>query len=164
MEDVELSHLIEILNQEVELLERLHGVLVSQQEALVAGDVEGITTSIEQQIDILNRIGTIEERRKQLVEAYASIDEDSSIKIDQMIEIAPDYLASRLKRIRSSLKEVIEAIGKVNAQNGMLINQSLAYIDNTIKMIAGEDDSSKVYTPNGELTCSTGQIAINRTI
>ena len=48
--------------------------------------------------------------------------------------------------------------------NNMLISQSLSYIDRTLKMIAGEDPTSKVYTSTGELKCRTGRIAMDRKI
>ena len=163
MKTAELADLVELLSQEVDLLEKLHSVLVSQQEALVEGDVERISALVEEQISVLNLVGEVEARRKALLAACGS-DEGKPIRIDALIDIAPDYLATRLSSIRTALREVIEAIGKVNSQNGMLINQSLAYIDNTIKMIAGEDQTSTVYTPNGEVTRNTGQIAIDRTV
>ena len=66
--------------------------------------------------------------------------------------------------LREALREVIEAIGRVNRQNDTLIRQSLSYIDRTLKLVAGEDAASTVYTLNGEVKCPTGQIVLNRTV
>lgn len=164
MESAHLNELVEILNQEVDLLLRLHSTLCAQQQALVEDRVDRVTSSVEEQIEILNLIGQIEERRRSILASYSGEDEVENIKIDNLIDSAPDHLASRLSAIKKALKEVIDAIGKVNTQNGMLINQSLSYINNTIRLVAGEDQGSAVYTQDGDLTCATGHIAINRTI
>ncbi len=164
MEIARLNDLVTILNEEVDLLARLHSTLLAQQQALVDGDVEQVTATVEEQIEILRAIGAIEEKRTAILASENHEGDVTKLKLDHLIDAAPDYLASELSRTKQALKNVLDAIGRVNTQNGMLINQSLAYIDNTIKLVAGEDRTSAVYTPQGDVKRTTGHIVINRTI
>jgi flagellar biosynthesis/type III secretory pathway chaperone len=165
LDELRLRELTDILDGEVELLQKLHTILSEQQAALVKGDVEAIRRNVEGEIKTLNQIGRLEERREATFEALRKTGDDGKItRLQNLIEEVGGQDSSRLRKIRTSLQETLIAIGKVNKHNGMLINQSLSYIDRTLRMIAGEDDTSKVYTPEGEVKCRTGQIVVNRKI
>jgi flagellar biosynthesis/type III secretory pathway chaperone len=164
MESRTVEDLTDILETEIELLRRLHALLAEEQAALVRGDVEKIRETVEGQIGVLSEISGLEDKR---LSALAVLSPNGAspeeTKLQRIIEAAPQY-AARLTSVRNALREVLEAIGAINGHNGMLINQSLSYIDRTLKSIAGEDPSSKVYTDRGELRCRTGRIAVDREV
>ena len=165
MSEIKISDLIEILTTEIGLLKKLHITLADEQKALVANDVEQIKCNVEKQISILRDIAELEDRRQTVLRDLSNDDAQvEKVKLGALVGGMAGEEADRLERIRISLREILEAIGTVNRNNGMLINQSLSYIDATLKIIAGEDASSKVYTANGEVTCRTGQIALNNKI
>lgn len=162
MSEPELNELIEILTAEVDLLTRLHSILSKEQDALVTGDVDRIRRTVEEQISVLQEVAVLENRRTTVLENIGGPEGTARDgKLGTLIEQAFGEKADRLKEIRTSLRAMLEAIGTVNSNNGMLINQSLSYIDKTLKMIAGEDDTSRVYTSDGEVKCRTGQIVLN---
>ena len=165
MEDQALERLIAILAKETDLLLELHAALADQQDALKAGDAGKIKHSVEIQIAILSRISGLERERLELV-AMLRAGKDcggKDVTLTLLIDVAPRH-AERLREVRTALADVLKAIGTLNKHNGMLINQSLSYIGKTRRMIAGEDTSSTVYTPDGELTCATGRLAVDRKI
>jgi flagellar biosynthesis/type III secretory pathway chaperone len=165
MEDEALDRLITILGCEVGLLKDLRDLLAAQQEALVAGKVEDIKQSVEGQISILGEISGLERERTVLVESVRPGGDagKGDLTLARLMETAPAY-GDRLREVRTALQGVLEAIGTLNKHNGMLINQSLAYIGKTLRMIAGEDVSSTVYTSAGEVTCPTGRLAVDRKV
>jgi len=164
MEDEPLEQLIAILGEETDLLQELRDVLAAQQQALVRGDVEEIKRSVEGQIATLSRVAKLERERISALEAVRSGEEDhQDLTLSHLIEAAPEH-GERLREVRAALKDVLEAIGKVNKHNGMLINQSLSYIGKTLRTIAGEDTASTVYTSDGEVSCPTGRLAVDRKI
>jgi flagellar biosynthesis/type III secretory pathway chaperone len=165
MEEEALEQLITILDKETTLLKDLHTTLAIQQEALVGGNVEEIRQSVEGQIETLSEISKLERKRTALLDALelGETDETNDTTLTHLIEVAPQH-AERLREVRQALKEVLEAIGTLNKHNGMLINQSLSYIGKTLRMIAGEDTSSTVYTVDGDVTCPTGRLAVDREI
>lgn len=164
MEDEALEKLIAILGRETELLEDLHRLLAAQQDALVKGKVEDIKQSVEGQIATLSELSKLERDRIYLLgKLQMDGGGEEDLTLTNLIELAPEH-GERLREVRAALKDVVEAIGTLNKHNGMLINQSLSYISKTLKTIAGEDKASTVYTSDGEVTCPTGRLAVDRQI
>lgn len=164
MEEEALDQLIAILGKETGLLQDLQTRLAAQQDALVRGKVEEIKQSVEGQIATLSEISNLERERITLLGAVQSgTDDEEDLTLSHLIEAAPRH-GERLREVRAALKDVLEAIGTLNKHNGMLINQSLSYIGKTLRTIAGEDTSSTVYTPDGDVTCPTGRLAVDRKI
>lgn len=164
MDQRALEDMIDVLTREVDLLGRLHSVLQDQQAALVKGDVEAIRLSVEAQIEVLKTVAQLEERRKSAIRALEGSSDGEAVKLETLIADAPDSEASKLREIRTSLMEILEGIGNVNRHNNMLIGQSLSYIDSTLRMIAGEEESSKVYTADGRIKGTTGRIGIDNKV
>jgi flagellar biosynthesis/type III secretory pathway chaperone len=161
----DMRGLIDALRDEVELLDKLHSVLCEQRSALAGGDTQQIRRTVEQQIAILKRVGALETKRQALLAGMTDLTGDGKLpSLSILIEHAAEADARHLRQTRDSLCRVVEGIGNVNRQNDMLIRQSLSYIDRMLRMIAGEDDSSRVYTVDGEVTCPTGRIVVDRKI
>ncbi len=163
MEEEALERLIAILGKETGLLQHLHATLAAQQNALVQGNVEEIRQSVEGQIATLGEISDLERERGSLLGVILSGDGKQDVTLSHLIEAAPQH-GERLREVRSALRDVLEAIGTLNKHNSMLIGQSLSYIGKTLRMIAGEDTSSTVYTADGGVTCPTGRLAVDRKI
>jgi flagellar biosynthesis/type III secretory pathway chaperone len=165
MEEEALDRLIAVLVREIGLLKDLHIRLTAQQDALVKGDVDGVKQSVEGQIVTLSEISGLERERIALLGSLQAAEaaDRQDVTLTDLIASAPEH-GERLKDVRAALKDVLEAIGTVNKHNGMLINQSLAYIGKTLKTIAGEDTASTVYTSDGQVTCPTGRLAVDRKI
>jgi flagellar biosynthesis/type III secretory pathway chaperone len=120
---------------------------------------------VESQILILSDVSRLEDERLAALTPLGLPGEESQgTRLETLIKEAPEREAQGLREVGASLRAVLEAIGSVNNHNGMLINQSLSYIDRTLKMIAGEDSSSTVYTSEGRVKSRTGQIAVDRKI
>jgi flagellar biosynthesis/type III secretory pathway chaperone len=154
MDCADLRRLGEILSREVELLRDLQKVLGEERDVLVCGDVEAIRRSVEDQIRILEEIGRLEAERGEAVKRLnAAADGVELASLGDVIEAAPEGEAGSLKEARAALRQVLDAIGTVNRHNGMLIKQSLSYIDRTLKLVAGEDPASATYTHDGEIKC-----------
>jgi flagellar biosynthesis/type III secretory pathway chaperone len=161
----DLRKVIATLATEVDLLWKLCSVLEAEQEALVRGNVEDLKGSVESQICLMKEIAALEDERQSLVRSDSRAHPDAKpLRLEALIEGAPAEEAASLGSMKAALREVVDALGRVNTHNNLLIRQSLAYIDKTLKMAAGEDTASAVYTSNGGVKCPTGQIVLNRTI
>lgn len=164
MERRNLNRIIEILVEEVGLLGDLHSVLEAEQRALVDGRVEEIHRCVEKQISILDAVSRLEEGRLTVLDEAGLPADGDDRRLGNLIETAPEPEAGRLREIRAALRDVTQALGSVNKHNNLLISQSLSYIDSSLKLIAGEDASSKVYRADGSVTCPTGRIAVDRKV
>jgi flagellar biosynthesis/type III secretory pathway chaperone len=159
----DLAGIVDILTKEVDLLRKLHSVLVLEQEALVRGDAEGIRDRVEGQIEVVKGLAVLEEKRKA---AFTDIcpdgDTEDGIGFQTVIDMAGDEYAGPLEAIRSSMRDVLKSLGQVNRQNDLLIRQSLSYVDRTLRAIAGETAGSEVYDSKGDVRSATGRIAVDR--
>jgi flagellar biosynthesis/type III secretory pathway chaperone len=161
----DLRKVIETLSREVDLLWKLASVLETEQGSLVRGDVEGLRGNVESQIALVREIASLEEVRRSLVRPDGRQEHGAKgPNLEALIAAAPADEAASLDGIRSALRAVLDALGRVNKHNNLLIRQSLAYIDKTLKLAAGEDAAGAVYTSNGDVRCPTGQIKVDRTV
>ncbi|HVP58685.1 MAG TPA: flagellar protein FlgN [bacterium] len=161
----DLRKVIATLAKEVDLLWKLCGLLEGEQKALVQNNVDDLKASVEAQIALMKEIGALEDERQGLVRSTTGAGPDTKpVKLDTLIEAAPAEEAASLGTVQAALREVVVALGRVNTHNNLLIRQSLAYIEKALKLAAGEDTASAVYTPNGDLKCATGQIVVDRTV
>jgi flagellar biosynthesis/type III secretory pathway chaperone len=163
MRSAELDEFIDILNAELGLLSSLYEVLREQQEALVAGNTEEISGTVERQIAIVGEITGLEKRRKAVMDRVINVDGDQS-EIDAILGVASENQANRISDITRCLKDALDSLGTVNERNGMLIRQSMSYIDSTIKLLAGGGSPAETYTAEGEIECPTREVALNKRI
>jgi len=161
----DLSKLVDILTGEVDLLRKLYFALKDEQDALVRGDVEGITDRVEGQIGIIKDLAVLEEERRAAFRAMCPEEPpDAEIKLNTIIDLAGGEQAEHLETMRSSMRDVLKSLGEVNRQNDVLIRQSLSYVDRTLRALAGENAGSEVYNASGTLKGATGQIAVDREV
>ncbi len=163
MTNSQLEDFIEILSGELDLLTHLHSALVDQQKCLVSGDVEQVSREVERQIAIVSEIGRLEERRKAMLQSIAPVGEDA-MDLERIIGDASEEQAERIRGIVDCLREALESLGTVNKRNGMLIRQSMSYIDKTIKMIAGGGAPTETYTSECGIECPTRQVVLDEQI
>jgi flagellar biosynthesis/type III secretory pathway chaperone len=163
MRTAELDEFIDILNAELSLLSRLCAVLREQQEALVAGKIEAISGTVEQQIAIVAEITGLEQSRKGVTNRILETDGDGS-ELAAVLGVASENQAARINDIAKCLKDALDSLGTVNERNGMLIRQSMSYIDSTIKLLAGGGSPAETYTADGDIECPTREVALNRQI
>jgi len=161
MEKRDLQALTVVLTTEVDLLERLLATLREEQGILVEGKAEKIKQTVENQINLVSKLAAVERERQAVL---TNLNRDGrygkDVKMDLLVEAAGED-APELRSLRATLREVLETLGAVNKRNGMLIRQSLSYIDRTIRLIAGEDGSAKQYTSNGNLRSVVGSVAVD---
>jgi flagellar biosynthesis/type III secretory pathway chaperone len=163
MKNRQLEEFIGILNEELDLLSHLHSILTEQQDALIEGSAEKIKEKVESQISAVTQIAELEERRKSILREIVPAD-DTHDNLDTVLGIASGDQAERLSQTAVYLREALESLGLVNRRNGMLIRQSMSYIDKTIKLVAGADSAGETYTPEGAIQSTTRQIALDSEI
>ena len=161
MEKRDLQALTVVLTTEVDLLERLLATLREEQGILVEGKAERIKQTVEDQINLVSELAGVERERQAILTNFNPEGRrGEDVKMDLVVEAAGED-APALRALRTALRDVLENLGDVNKRNGMLIRQSLSYIDRTIRLIAGEDGSAKQYTSNGDLRSVVGSVAVD---
>ena len=78
--------------------------------------------------------------------------------------IEPGYPASM--HTSAGLIDVHERIQHANRHNGLLIRQSMKYVDRTLQILSGDDAPTGVYAGSGKLATrnSAGQAVVDRVV
>ena len=163
MKSAQLDDFIDILNTELDLLSRLHAVLAEQQDALVAGQIDDISTGVEQQIAIVSEMARLEERREAVMDGLAQAGGDGPA-LEAILGVASENQAVRINGVVEGLRDALESLGTVNKRNGMLIRQSMSYIDRTVKLLASGGAPAETYTAEGGIESPTREVALNKRI
>ena len=145
--------LIDIIEKEVNTFEQLLDTLQNQQKALVTHSVDEIDAAVGKQQALSDQTTTLEKARVLVVEEMAetlSVD-PKTLTISRLVESMPTSDAERLTWMRESLMEVQDRISATNLHNTLLIKQSLKYVDKTMQILSGGEDSSGAYAQSGKV-------------
>ena len=145
--------LIDIIDKEVNTFEQLLDTLQYQQRALVTHAVDEVEAAVGKQVALSDQTSILEKARVLVVAELAetlSVD-PKSLTISRMIEFLPSSQAEQLVTMRASLGEIQEKILNTNRHNTQLIKQSLKYVDKTMQILSGGEDSSGAYAQSGKV-------------
>jgi flagellar biosynthesis/type III secretory pathway chaperone len=155
--------LIDIIDKEVNTFEQLLDTLQNQQKALVTHKVDEVEAAVGKQVALSDQTSILEKARVLVVQELAetlSVD-PKSLTISRMIEFLPVAQAEKLVSMRASLGEIQGKILNTNRHNTLLIKQSLKYVDKTMQILSGGEDSSGAYAQSGKVEVSA---ASHRTV
>ena len=145
--------LIDIIEKEVSTFEQLLEMLQHQQKALVTHAVDEIEAAVDQQHSLADQTSILENARVLVVEELAealSVD-PKTLTISRLLEFMPSSDAERLTWMRESLVDIQDQIAETNRHNTLLIKQSLKYVDKTMQILSGGEDSSGAYAQSGKV-------------
>ena len=144
--------LLDILTKECGLYRDLFDLSRKKSELIVDGNVDGLTgiLSVEQQLII--ELGFLETQREQLIEVWArdkAIDPQRAT-LSQIMPLLKGKTQKRMEQVWNDLNEVISQQRQINDLNESLIKNNLEYIDFSIKLLAGQDESGTLYSKGGK--------------
>ena len=152
-----IDGLLDVLVAECRLYKDLYDLSLKKSEFIVDGNVDGLTgiLSVEQQLII--ELGFLENQREQLIETWAiakGID-PQRVTLSQIMPFLEGNSKKNLEQIRKDLDEVILQQRQINDLNESLIKNNLDYIDFSIKLLAGQDESGTTYSKGGKTPVKT---------
>jgi hypothetical protein len=129
---------IDIVEEESLCLEEFLELLVNQQKYLVENDLEKLKDGVARQQEIISRVKTLEKQRGKLVAEYSETEDvnPGDITITCLARKAGGQIADKLLELQNSLLSLHEKIEKARRKNEFLIENSMKYIDGTIRLIA----------------------------
>ncbi|HEQ98692.1 MAG TPA: hypothetical protein ENO22_05055 [candidate division Zixibacteria bacterium] len=141
------NKIISVVEEESLCLEEFLELLVSQQKYLVENDLENLKDGVARQQEIISRVKALEKKRAQLVARYSETEDvnPSDITISCLARKAGGQIADKLLELQNSLLSLHERIEKARRKNEFLIENSMKYIDGTIRLIAESGTQKKGY-------------------
>lgn len=160
--DTIILQLIDVIQKEVEMFERLLKTMKEEQAALVGHDVEALERTVEVQRDLTEKAAALERARAEVVRSLCeSMGEDPSVlTMKQIIEKVGAPHDERLGALRQDLLDLHEEIQRSNQQNALLVKQSMKYVDKSLQILTGEGPATGVYAKTGKVASETTSRAV----
>ncbi|MCR4427038.1 MAG: flagellar protein FlgN [Firmicutes bacterium] len=150
------ERLLGILELELSLYSELLTLTRAQRPLITAGDVTELSSAVSRAENTIYRIREAEVSLLRLEKEFTleTGAQGSETTLAALVSSLPDQERTACERARSQIEQVLSSIGTENAINEALLRDSLAYIENLVKLIAraeGEPHSGTIYGRLGRL-------------
>ncbi|MCD6115739.1 flagellar protein FlgN [bacterium] len=145
-----INELTSVVEQEVEAFRILLDGLLEHQTTIVRGDTESVSKSLHKVEKLVKETRKIkDEVRGKKNDLAKVLNVDGNIPIEQIVPMVEERYAERLNELRNMLNALSGKISEANSRNLYLLNHSLRFVDNCIKMLAQGGDQQVSYSKRG---------------
>jgi flagellar biosynthesis/type III secretory pathway chaperone len=165
MSDNLVKGLVEVVNDEIRLFNRLLDLLVTEQAALLDDDLEAIEGGLTEKRQVAEEATRLEIARRQAVaEVSCRLDMDpSDPSLGRIIAALDCGPGEELAGMRQTLLNLNQRIRQANESNAFLIRQSRRYTDRCLNILTGQADDRNRYGKSGRRRpAGAGQSLLNR--
>ena len=151
--DQAVLELIDILDRQRELYQRLLEIAKAKQPVLVKGDLAKLEEFTKQEEQIVVQVGKLEEQRSRVHQALANHFHfpEPEITLSEIAAKVSAELSDKLSQVGDGLKDTLNELKDVNNLNSVLIKQSLDYIEFTVNLITSIGETPSYPEKPGEL-------------
>lgn len=161
-----INKLTETVSQEVRQYELFLQLLTEQQNHLVENDLDGLNSVISQQEEAIVRSRDLEKTRMRVVNELSNhLDADpNDLTLSRITRDLSKPQAERLEAMQKKLLDLHAKINRVKSKNEFLIQKSMEYIGDAVKLFASVADDKSVYADKKAKDGKPSSIAVNRTV
>lgn len=152
LSSVSIEPIIRVLKELIQLHQQLLDTSERKKQTLVEGNVDALTQLLKEEAKLVKELGKCEEERvfqlKQYLQVRGMKEENFSLR--QLIEIVIEPKQQKvLVEQLNQLQEVVGSIQEINQLNTKLLEDSLAYVNQSIELITDvRDDEINYKRPN----------------
>lgn len=146
-----VANLTETVEKEVKAFHALFDVLMGQQASILQGDAESVSKSNEEVERIVSETKQLENEvrgKSRILSEHFDADEDLSLS--RIIPLVEDRYAARLSELRELLITLHAKIQRTNQRNSYLLENSLRFIDESSRILAGGISGDISYSKEGK--------------
>jgi flagellar biosynthesis/type III secretory pathway chaperone len=166
MSDPLVVKLIEIVNAEIRVFNRLLEVLQQEQQALCEDDLPAIEACVAAKKDAAEEARRMETERLLVVQKISKLLElePENCTLSRLVEVVEGWQGEELARMRETLMELNQRIRTTNESNAFLIRQSMRYTERCLDILSGQPGNRGVYGQFGRSRRGSGlRTLVNRT-
>ncbi len=164
--EIIVEELIRTISSEIDAFNELLLTLREKQRAIVEGAVDRLNKSVEDESKLANQTKVLEaeriERTKELAEKLEM--ENLNPKLSEIIEKVEEKYAQRLTEQRNLLRSVVQNIQNLNKSNQYLLNYSLDYIEQSMRILLAGHESVNLYQKDGKVQGSVKKNMLDQSI
>lgn len=143
-----LQPLTALLEQQVSLQQQADALLKSLKRALISGDTEAIMAINKELLALGNTIKQSEQDRQRFLHDKGY----TQSRLKDLLPALPNTDRQHIASLRNRLKTTIENVQREKAETDSLIQQSMDWVNQTVKAIAHqlqpEAQTHQTYSPN----------------
>ncbi len=161
-----INKLTETVSEEVKQYELFLQLLTEQQNHLVENDLNGLNNVIKQQEEAIVRSRDLEKIRMRVVNELSNhLDADpNDLTLSRITRDLSRPQAERLEAMQKRLLDLHAKINRVKSKNEFLIQKSMEYIGDAVKLFASLADDKSVYVDKKPKNGKPSSIVVNRTV
>lgn len=148
-----VKKLLQNLQTELQLQTKLLELLTQERSEIVLLKTEELDKIRSKKEDLLLKISQNNETRDTLlIPLKAATPKGEKLKLSRVFETAHVDIQSTYKHIRTDLRKVVEAVQKLNSENGSLLKQSLGLVSSTISILTAKPTAqNNNYSRDGKM-------------
>jgi len=146
-----VENLTKTIEKEVRAFHALFDVLVEQQASIIQGDADSVSKSNEEVERIVSETKQLEKEvrgRSRLLSEHLDMGED--LPLSEIIPLVEHRYSERLTELRELLITLHKKIQRTNQRNSYLLENSLRFIDESSKILAGGVTADLSYSKEGK--------------
>ena len=151
--EIIVEELIRTIPSDIDAFDERLLTLREKQKAIVEGAVDRLNKSVEEESKLANQTKALEaariERTKELAAELEM--ENLNPKLSEIIEKVEEKYGQRLTEQRNLLRSVVQNIQNLNKSNQYLLNYSLDYIEQSMKILLAGQGSVNLYQKDGKV-------------
>lgn len=161
-----IEELITTLEKENEIYKELIPIAEKKTRVIIKNDLEALREITKNEQDAVDRITALEGKREEVVTNIGIVlnqkaEELNLKKIIQILKKQPEE-QQKLSRLRDSLKASVNRLSQINAQNKVLIDESLEMIEFNMNLIQSTRMSPGNNYDRGAQTTNTPLVSNGR--
>lgn len=164
--EIIVEELIRTISSEIDAFNELLVTLREKQKAIVEGAVDRLNKSVEDESKLASQTKVLEaERIERTKELAAKLKmENRNPMLSEIIEKVEEKYSQRLTEQRNLLRSVVQNIQNLNKSNQYLLNYSLDYIEQSMKILLGGQESVNLYQKDGTVQGSAKKNLLDQSI
>ncbi|MGE6257329.1 flagellar protein FlgN [Heyndrickxia sporothermodurans] len=140
--------LIDILEKQFKLHEKLYDLSLAKTELIKKGDMEGLQSILKDEQTFVAAIQTMEVKRQEAAKQLLGKEDESEITLTDCIAAVPGDQKDSLDALQSNLISIIEKLRAQNELNQMLTHQSLQFVNMTLDMLQPRPEAMNYSRPD----------------
>ena len=152
------GELLEVMQEELALYRELQAKIETDQEKIVAFDIEGLLASNQRKENLSARLQALETIRLNRLEELANSLTlgATDLTLSRLDLHIPEELRLQFRECSSQLRATVQKVHRANQENGRLVRHSLNYIVQSMAFIKNLVEQKSLYLSSGQLACPQG--------
>jgi flagellar biosynthesis/type III secretory pathway chaperone len=160
-----LDRLITVIGDEASLFEKFLELLERQQQALITNDSDELKTLTARLQQVVAQSQRLEKERLDTIEQIRqNRNSETDLNVRQICDMADSARSNQLHAFRETILGLYGRIEETRMRNGLLIEQSLEQIQNTIEMIGRIPAKKDTYRKHGGLSGDFNRLGVDRRV